>query len=176
MIIKTIMKVVYNMDNTLFYTIIKNRDVSGYFALDDSTKEDFLITLMYDFLSEKDLLDMNNVQKTLFLAMKLEDTCQADSLPSLSDEEDIFLSLSDIVTACEELGAIKTAHCVKEFISILPDNEIPEWDWFFDKERREIIERIDGEISDYPDGLMKDLYIKYLSDLDRVSRLFDNLS
>ena len=53
MIIKIIMKAVYNMDNTLFYTIIKNRDVSGYFALDDSSKEDFLITLMYDFLSEK---------------------------------------------------------------------------------------------------------------------------
>ncbi len=158
-----------------FDNIIRDHDSEGLIALSDSEKEDFLITLIYDHLSEKPFAEMNEVQRTLFLASRLEDVCQADSLPSLSEDEEIFLALPEIKTAYEKLGAVKTAELLGEFIELVPDGTVPEWDWFFEPERNDTINRLDSAICDYPDGVMRNFYTAYISKPQNAELLLDGL-
>lgn len=161
-------------DGSVFRDIILNSDAEGLVALDSGEKEDFLLTLIYDHLANIPIGKMNEAQKTLFLASRLEDTCQADALPSLSEDEELFLALPEIKRAYERLGANKTAALLEEFISLLPVGEVPEWDWFFEAERADIIKRIDSGICNYLDGPMRDLYIDYISNPENANRLLMN--
>lgn len=162
--------------SNVFNEIIRDRDFEALTALSDSEKEDFLITLVYDHLSEKPLAEMNEVQRTLFLASRLEDVCQADSLPSLSEDEEVFLALPEIKAAYEKLGAVKTAELLGEFIKLVPDGTVPEWEWFFEPERKDIINRIDSAICNYPDGVMRNFYTAYISDPRNAELLLDGLA
>lgn len=103
------------MDKSVYHNIILNEDVEKLLALNDDEKEEFLLVLIYKYLVWKSLAEMNEVQKTLYLASKLEDICQVDALPSLSEEK-IFLVLPDIKIAYENLGAFKSAALLDEFI------------------------------------------------------------
>lgn len=163
-------------DNSKIRGIIENQDVKGLLALDNGEKEDFLFALIYDCLTEKSLAEMNETQKTLFLASKLEDVCQADSLPSLSEDEEIFLALPDIKISLERLGAVKTAGLLEEFMSLVPAGTVPEWEWFFEAERKDIIAQIDSGICNYPDGTMINLYVAYISDPQNAEQLLADLN
>ncbi|MDE6733748.1 MAG: hypothetical protein K2J77_12850 [Oscillospiraceae bacterium] len=158
-----------------FRSIILNRDAEGLIALDSGEKEDFLLTLIYDHLADIPIAEMNEAQKTLYLASRLEDICQADALPSLSEDEEAFLALPEIKKSLERLGAFKAAGLLDEFISLLPVGEIPEWDWFFEPEREDIIKKIDSGICNYPDGPMRDLYVDYISNAENVKQVLMNL-
>ena len=163
------------MSENLYHKIILNQDIKSLLSLSSSEKEDFLFVLLYHYLSVKPLSEMNEVQKTLFLASKLEDTCQADALPTLSEDKEIFLALPEIKKALEKLGALKTAALLDEFISLVAVGIVPEWEWFFEGARKDIIARIDGQICNYPDGLMCGLYIAYISNTQNAKQLLRNL-
>lgn len=163
------------MSDEQIQAIIAARDIDGLLSLGRDDTEEFLTGVMYGHLCNMELSDMNEVQRTLYLAMTLEDTCQADALPSLSENEEVFLSLGDMIAACETLGAVRTAGYLREFEALLPDGEVPEWDWFFDGEREDIISGLDSAISGYPDGSMQELYIGYISDRGRAEQLLDGL-
>lgn len=163
------------MDDQKFRTIIENADVAAFLALEEGDKEYLMLTLMYDFISLKKLSEMNEVQKTLYLAARLEDICQADGLPSLSEDEEIWKALPKIEEAYRRLGAVKTAEYIREFISLLPEGGVPEWEWFFESESAGTVKALDRKISDYPDGAMSSLYIKFLSENDNAAKAFMNL-
>lgn len=159
------------MEENRYHDIILNEDVEKLHALSDDEKEELMSELVYEYLPTKSLKEMNEVQKTLYLAWTLEDACQADSLLSLSEEEELFLALPETKKALEALGAFQSAALLSEFIALLPVGSIPEWDWFFEEEREDIIERIDGGLCDYPDGVMCDFYITYLSKPENARQL-----
>ena len=160
------------MTENLYHNIILNQDVERLCTLSSSEKEDFLFILLYNYLYTKSL---NELKKTLVLASTLEDTCQADALPSLSEDREIFLALPEMKKALEKLGALKTAAFLDEFISLVPVGIVPEWEWFFADERGDIIDKIDYEICGYPDGRMYDLYIAYISNPQNAEQLLLNL-
>lgn len=162
-------------DSSAFRDIILNSDAEGLLALSSGEKEDFLLTLIYDHLADIPIAEMNEAQKTLYLASRLEDTCQADALPSLSEDEELFLALQEIKRAYERLGAFKTAGLLDEFILLLPVGTVPEWDWFFEPEREDIIKRIDSGICNYPDGPMRELYVDYISNPENAKQMLVNL-
>jgi len=162
------------MDKSVYHNIILNEDVEKLLALNDDEKEEFLLVLIYKYLVWKSLAEINEVQKTLYLASKLEDICQVDALPSLSEEK-IFLVLPDIKIAYENLGAFKSAALLDEFITLIPVGIVPEWGCFFEEERVNIIDRIDGELCDYPDGPMYKIYIAYISTLQNAKQLLMGL-
>lgn len=59
-----------------------------------------------------------------------------------------------------EIGAIKSAKIIKQAIELLPENNR----WFFensDEYSEKLMEKLDSEFSNYPDGSMRDLYRKY---------------
>lgn len=163
------------MAEHVYHNIILNKDVDGLLTLSEREKEEFLLVLIYDYLSAKSLHEMSEVQKTLFLASRLEDTCQADALPSLAEDKEVFLALPEIKTAYEKLEAPKTAALLEELISLVPVGTVPKGDWFFEDERKELIFKIDSEICDYPDGPMCRLYIAYICDIQNAKELFLNL-
>lgn len=164
------------MTDTQCDSIILNQDVEGLLALSDSEKDDLLDRILWHYLPFKSLNEMNEVQKTLYLASTLEDTCQADALPSLSENPEIFLALPEIKKSYETLGALKTAALLDELISLLPAGIVPEWDWFFEGATGEIIERIDSEICNYPDGVMHQIYVTYISDPQIAAQLLMDLT
>ncbi len=164
------------MDEKEFRDIISKHDTKRLLALGDSEKENFLLVLNYDYLSAMPLSELNEVQKTLFLASRLEDVCQADSLPSLAEDAKIFLALPEIKSAYEKLGAVKTAALLDEFISLVPEGFVPEWEWFSEPQRKDIINRIDGGICDYPDGVMSRYYVEYISVPKNAEMLLDGLA
>ena len=157
------------MSKEIYSQIISDKDVNRLLALSDDDKESFLIHLMYNCFCNMQLDEMNHAQRTLYLAMKLEDSCQADSLVSLAEEKEVFLALNDMKAALLELGAMKTAGLLAEFILLVPDNTVPEWSWF--DERTDVIDKIDSEIGDYPDGAMRKLYVKYISKPDTAEEI-----
>lgn len=163
------------MEKDIYHNIILNEDVERLLALSDNEKEEFLLVVICKYLSWKPLEEMNEVQKTLYLVSKLEDICQVDALPSLSQEKEYFLALPEIKMAYEKLGAFKSAALLDEFITLIPDGIVPEWDWFFEDERVDIIDRIDGELCDYPDGRMCDFYIAYISKPQNAKQLLAEL-
>lgn len=163
------------MEKDIYHNIILNEDVERLLALSDNEKEEFLLVVICKYLSWKPLEEMNEVQKTLYLVSKLEDICQVDALPSLSQEKEYFLVLPEIKMAYEKLGAFKSAVLLDEFITLIPDGIVPEWDWFFEDERVDIIDRIDGELCNYPDGRMCDFYISYISKPQNAKQLLAEL-
>ena len=163
------------MEKDVYHNIILKEDIEKLLALNNDEKEEFLLVLIYNYLPWKSLGEMNEVQKTIYLASKLEDICQIDALPSLSKEKEFFLVLPEIKAAYENLGAFKSAALLDEFIALIPPGIVPEWDWFFDDERVDIIERIDGELCDYPDGRMGYFYVAYLSKPQNAKHLLTGL-
>ncbi len=164
------------MEKSIYHTIILKEDIEKLLTLSDNEKKELLFVLLWEYLPWKSLEEMNEVQKTLYLASKLEDICQIDMLSSLSAEKEFFLALPEIKKAYENLGAFKSAALLDEFISLIPAKTVPEWEWFFEGERGDIIERIDGELCDYPDGLMINFYIAYLSKPQNAKQLFTGLN
>lgn len=163
-------------DNGKFRDIIECQDVNGLLSLNDGEKEDFLFAVIYDYLAAMPLAEMNETQKTLFLASRLEDACQADSLLSLSEDEKVFLALPEMKCALEKIGSVKTARLLDEFISLVPESFVPEWEWFFEEERKDIIQKIDSGICNYPDGAMRDRYIEFISDRKNAEQLLTTLA
>lgn len=145
-----------------FDKIVSKRNMKRLFALNDEEKQEF-IRHLYDHLCDMQFGEMNHAQRTLYLVIRLEDTCQADALPSLSEDEELFLALPEMKSALEKLGAAKTAELLGEFISLLPVGSVPEWNWFFAEERTHVIAELDRKIGNYPDGPMAQLYAAYLS-------------
>lgn len=117
------------MEKDVYHNIILKEDIEKLLALNNDEKEEFLLVLIYNYLPWKSLGEMNEVQKTIYLASKLEDICQIDALPSLSKEKEFFLVLPEIKAAYENLGAFKSAALLDEFIALIPPGIVPEWDW-----------------------------------------------
>lgn len=160
--------------------IIKTKDSNSLLSLDEWDLEECLIKLVYDYFSEMPFESLNNEQKVIFLCVILEDTCQADSIFSLAEDE-IFLKLPEMHKALIDIGALKTAAYLNEFINLIPNDtfehsKIPEWNWFFENsEREEKISEIDSKIADYPDGYMRTIYHNYICKDTIAKSLLDNL-
>ena len=152
------------MMNDTFARITASGDSDALLSLSRDEMDDFLNELMYGQLCDMPLSAMNEVQKTLYLAMTVEDTCQADGLPSLSENEEVFLALPDAAKAYERLGAPLTAGLIREFISLLPGG-VPDRDRFFEGEQEADIDRIGSAIGSYPDGKMSERYVSYVKRL-----------
>lgn len=139
--------------------IIKNEDIEALFLLEDN--EDFSIILWEILTSRynKNTTSLNDVEMNLFLCINLENAGQADSI--LTFLQEWFPNKhKEIVNALNEIGAVKSSDIIKKAIKLLPKNG----SWFFDsadEKSIQIMEQLDKEFSDYPDGLMADLYRRY---------------
>lgn len=159
--------------------IIKAKDTKRLLALEARNVVNVCAELVYSYFLEYERL--NHQQKVLYLCVKLEDACQADTILSLSEDEALFLHMPDICKAYEEIGAPKTAVLINQFIELLPagtftNSTIPEWKWFFeDQARSQTINEIDGQICNYPDGVMKNIYHSYVSQKGIAEKLLENI-
>ena len=61
------------MEKDVYHNIILKEDIEKLLALNNDEKEEFLLVLIYNYLPWKSLGEMNEVQKTIYLASKLED-------------------------------------------------------------------------------------------------------
>lgn len=155
------------MDDALFNKIIETKNVAAFIDLNDNDMESCFIELFYQYFYEMGFQNLNSIQKTLFLCMVLEDHCQADGILSLTEEEELFFLLPQMVKALSDIEALNTANAVQRFIDFLPNGTfenhvIPEWGWFMADENYNVIEKIDSDICNYPDGLLRGLYRKFL--------------
>ena len=133
-------------------------------ALSDDDASDFLLKLVYEYLDNITLNQMNAAQRTLYLAIRLEDICQADALPSLAEEPALLAALPEMQQALETLGLPETAAAIAELREMLRADgiAIPDWDWFSAPERKERTAALDRRISSYPDGAAMPRYIAYM--------------
>lgn len=184
-IIKNIVKILkkdqheeINNKKKMIENILKTKNYEQMKSLDASDLMDCLINLNYDYFNTMPFETLNHEQKVVFLCMTLEDVCQADTILSL-EEDGLMLQMPQIHDALLEIGAFNTALFVKEFIDLLPENtfkelKLPEWSWFFEEvERKQKIENIDSEISNYPDGSMKIIYQKYIAKENVAKKLLE---
>lgn len=148
---------------------MKDLKAEEVLALDADGLRELLNELMYEHWIEMPCDKLNEVQRVLFLCLSLEDACQADSLLSLTDNEDVFFALPELCAHLQTLGAIETARALQGFVGLLPkktfsDRVMPAWEWFGkSKLRAWRIKKYDARISDYPDGAMKVLYHRYIA-------------
>ncbi len=141
--------------------IVRDGDVEGLFLLND--RSDFSVGLHEILMKQynKNAQSLNTVQLNLFLCMHIENAGQADHI--LSFLQECFPEYQEqVVTSFNEIGAIKSAEIIKQAIELLPEDG----SWFFEtsnEDSEKLMEKLDSEFSDYPDGFMKDLYFKYAS-------------
>lgn len=139
--------------------IVENRDMISLYTLDRNS--DFATTLhqilikVYNEKKEQ----INQPQLNLFLCMHLENSGQSGHI--LTFFQEWFPEHTDkIVNALKEIGAYKSSEIIQQAINLLPKDG----SCFFDsaKESSEILmDKLDHEFSNYPDGSMNDLYRSY---------------
>jgi hypothetical protein len=160
--------------------IIESKDANALckLSLDDFTE--LSIALTYDYYYEMPFESLNSHQKTLFLCMAVEDSCQADGILSLLEQENVFFALPEAVDEFLKISSPITAKELDKFLDLMPkgtfeDRVMPEYEWFSENaEREEAAENIESAISDYPDGLTRELLWKYfVSDITRAKSLLD---
>ena len=160
---------------------IARRDIPALRRLvfEEDGAVDLLIALQYQYFLSMPFEKLNPVQRLFSLCMRLEDSCQADSILSLTEEKEDFLRLPQMYRAYLEMGAPKTAQAIRRMIGLMPertfeDGIVPEWEWFFaDPEREKQIKAIDNEIAGYPDGVMHELYKSYLQRENVLEKLME---
>ena len=139
--------------------IVKEQNIDALFQLSDNG--DFTIALM-EILNNQcdyDPSTLNHVQRVLFLCIHLENAGQADSILGFL-QEDYPDYTEEAVNALNEIGANKSAEIIKHAIELLPKDGT----WFYetaDKNSEELMNKLDSDFSNYPDGRMRDLYRKY---------------
>lgn len=155
---------------------MKNITADEVLALNADDLREVLNELMYSRFIEKPFDTLNGVQRTLFLCITLEDTCQADGILGLTDNEDVFFALPELCAVLKKLGAPKTARALQKFMKLLPEDTfskrvMPEWAWFFESTAREKrIKKYDARISGYPDGAMKTIYHRYVAETPSAAK------
>ncbi len=155
---------------------MKNITADEVLALNEDDLREVLNELMYSRFIEKPFDELNEVQRTLFLCITLEDTCQADGILGLTDNEDVFFALPELYMLLKQLGAPKTARALQKFMGLLPketfaDHVMPEWAWFFESPAREKrIKKYDARIGGYPDGSMKTIYHRYIAETPSAAK------
>ncbi len=139
--------------------IVKDQDIEGLFHLTDN--DDFSIVL-FQILNNRCAFNphsLNSVQRVLFLCMHLENAGQADHI--LSFLQDDFPEYSkEVIVALNEIGATKSAEIIRQAVALLPENGVSFYECA-DKKTQDLMNKLDSEFSNYPDGLMPDLYRKY---------------
>ncbi|MGP1993555.1 DMP19 family protein [Zobellia laminariae] len=139
--------------------IVQEGNFDKLFSLTDNS--DFSIAL-YEILvnrHDKKPDSLNQKQLNLFLCMHLENAGQSASILTFL-EEWFPEQKGQIVKSLNEIGAIKSAEIIKNAIELLPIDGT----WFSessDDDSEKLMNRFDKEFSDYPDGIMRDLYRKY---------------
>ncbi len=137
-------------------------DIAAIASFSDEAAGDFLLKLVYDH--SMPLAQMNSAQKTLYLAIRLEDTCQADALSSLAEEPALAGAIPEMQQALETLHLPETAAAMAALCEMLRESgtAIPDWEWFTAPERKERIAALDKRIASYPDGAPLPHYAAYL--------------
>lgn len=171
------------MEKAKAQELIDRGDAGTLCRLDAFAMESVLIELLYGHLYKMPPAAMNAAQRRLFLCMTLEDHCQADGLESLSEEPSLFFSLPETCAALRAVGAPKTAAALDRFVSLLPADfaaagVIPDWLNSADDSdpRRRAMEEIDREISDYPDGVLREVYRCWLASDPAAARALLDLA
>ncbi|PKH52853.1 hypothetical protein CXF68_20070 [Tenacibaculum sp. Bg11-29] len=139
--------------------IVSDEDIEGLFLLNDNS--DFSIALHEILVNRNDENQdsLNQTQLNLFLSMHLENASQADSI--LTFLQEWFPDKEkQIIKSLNEIGAIKSSEIIKQAIDLLPQDR----SWFYessDENSEKLMDKLDREFSDYPDGSMSYLYRKY---------------
>ena len=139
--------------------IVEQEDIAQLFLLRDNAV--FAIALHQILVNryDNDPDSLNEVQMDLFLGMHLENAGQADSILAFLQEG--FPEYKDrVVESLVRIEAPKSAEIIQQAIDLLPEDG----SWFYDtcdKGSEELMDKLDRDFSDYPDGSMNDLYRKY---------------
>jgi len=139
--------------------IVKNQDVEALFSLNDNA--DFSICL-YEILNNRcdyNPKKLNPKEKTLLLCMYIENAGQADHILSFLQENYPEYSI-DVINALKEIGAIKSSNIIQQAVNLLPNDGT----WFFDyadENSQDLMDQLDSKFSDYPDGILRNLYRQY---------------
>ena len=139
--------------------IVEQEDREQLFLLRDNAV--FAIALHQILVNryDNDPDSLDEVQMDLFLGMHLENAGQADSILAFLQEG--FPEYKDrVVESLVRIEAPKSAEIIQQAIDLLPEDG----SWFYDtcdKGSEELMDKLDRDFSDYPDGSMNDLYRKY---------------
>ncbi|MBR6563696.1 MAG: hypothetical protein IKK70_07150 [Clostridia bacterium] len=160
--------------------IIKAKDAKALCKLNSEDFNGLAIALVYDYYLDMPFESLNADQKTLFLCMSVEDSCEADGILSLLENENVFFALPEAVDELFKISSPITAKALDKFIDLMPkgtfENRVmPEYEWFSENaEREEAAENIEAEITEYPDGYTGELLWEYFaSSIDRAKSLLD---
>lgn len=157
--------------------MINNKNHLDLLKYEKSQFLDMLMELDYSFLSKINRNELNNVQKTLFYCILLEDAVQADSIINLLEDGIIYDELKDISDAYKEIGATKTSNLVNKLKDLLnnykDDIDSENIAFLENEELYKKVTDIDNEICDYPDGIIADIYYNYFYNEEKINELFN---
>ncbi len=159
--------------------MINNKTYLDLLKYEKSQFLDMLMELYYSFFSKINRKELNDTQKTLFYCMLLEDCVQADSIISILEDGIVYDELEIISKAYKTVGAKKTSDLVNKLKELLHDykNDIDSANIAFlenEKLYKKVMD-VDDSISNYPDGVMSDIYYKYFYNEEKINELFEDL-
>lgn len=139
--------------------IVKEEDTSALFELEAN---DVFSIALHQLLINKHQINPNTLTEpelNLFICMHLENAGQADSI--LSFLQEWHPEYAPLVTkGLKDIGAIKSSEIIKKALTLIPEDGT----WFYEnatEEEEELMDKFDGEFSDYPDGFLCNLFRSY---------------
>jgi len=136
--------------------IVKNQDIDGMLEL----TWDFIIALN-EILTNRCDYDpdklKNKAQKNLLLCMMVHNFSQSTVILSLFDN---YNNTDEIVNALNEIGATRSAEIIKQVSDMIPKNGENFYD-IADEKTQGLLDKIDDELSDSPDGNFHNLLRVY---------------
>ena len=139
--------------------IVIEKNMTKLFALKNNGAFSIALHQILANKYESDNSSLNKEQLNLLMCMNLENAGQSDSILSFLQEWHPHY-VDRIVKSLKEIGAFKSSEIIADAIKLLPEDG----SWFFDKSSEEdelLMENLDREFSDYPDGFMRNLYKTY---------------
>lgn len=159
--------------------LLIEEDIKAIQELSLEDMEDLVSILVYDNYYKKDYKTLNEEQRSLLLAMALDDCFQANGLETLLEDEDLNPHISDLAEALLYIGAGKSAMEIRKLTELLKKKKgkaamslsYPEWLGENPNAKMEI-EKINGKLEEKPDGNMMDLIYKFIrNDKDITKKL-----
>lgn len=160
--------------------LLIEEDIKAIQELSLEDMEDLVSILVYDNYYKKDYKTLNEEQRSLLLAMSLDDCFQANGLETLLEDEDLNPHISDLAEALLYIGAGKSALEIRKLAELLKKKKgkiamslsYPEW--LEENPNAEMeMEKINAKLEEKPDGNMMDLIYKFVrNDKDIAKKLF----
>lgn len=165
--------------------ILMEQDAKAIYELSQEDMEDLISELVYENFFKREYKSLNEEQKTVLLAMALEDSLLANGIETLLEDEELNCHITDLAEALLYIGAGKTAIEIRKLNELIKKKNrkgfeamsYQDWkDWLEENPAAQTeAEKISSRLAERPNGEITEVIYKFVrSDKDIAKKLLQS--